>query len=84
MTLMPICLLKILDGKNKTVNKSLNFCNLLNPDNSQSLFNYRNNVTKYILRDTEGKLTTPMPRTNYLNNCFGYSGAVLWKNLQFM
>ena len=60
------------------VYKSLNG---LNPDYSQPLFNYRNSVINYTLRDTEGKLTIPMPRTNYLKNSFGYSGAELWNNL---
>ena len=60
------------------VYKSLNG---LNPDNLQPLFNYRNSVINYTLRDTEGKLTIPMPRTNYLKNSFGYSGAELWNNL---
>ena len=39
--------------------KSLNG---LNPDYLQPLFNYRNSVINYTLRDTEGKLTIPMPR----------------------
>ena len=60
------------------VYKSLNG---LNPDYLQPLFNYRNSVINYTLRDTEGKLTIPMPRTNYLKNSFGYSGAELRKNL---
>ena len=60
------------------VYKSLNG---LNPDYLQPLFNYRNSVINYTLRDTEGKLTIPMPRTNYLKNSFGYSGAELWNNL---
>ena len=60
------------------VYKSLNG---LNPDYLQPLFNYRNSVINYTLRDTEGKLTVPMPRTNYLKNSFGYSGAELWNNL---
>ena len=55
--------------------------NGLVPDYLQPLFNHRNSVTNYTLRDTEGKLTIPMPRTNYLKNSFGYSGAVLWNSL---
>jgi hypothetical protein len=27
------------------------------------------------------KLAVPKPRTNYLKNSFGYSGAVLWNSL---
>ena len=29
----------------------------------------------------ENKLALPEPRTNYLNKCFSYSGARLWKSL---
>ena len=32
------------------------------------------------LRDTEGKLAVPKPRTDYLRNSFNYSGAVLWNS----
>ena len=60
------------------VYKSLN---VLVPDYLQPLFNHRNSVTNYTLRDTEGKLTVLTPRTNYLKNSFGYSGAVLWNSL---
>ncbi len=49
--------------------------------NLRLLFNFRNNVTSYTLRDTDGKLAVPMPRTNYLKNSFAYSGATLWNSL---
>lgn len=58
------------------VYKSLNG---LAPDYMRSMFTYRD--TSYSLRDTEGKLAIPKPRTNYLKNSFGYSGAMLWNNL---
>ena len=37
--------------------------------------------TIYSLRDAEGKLNIPRPRTNYLKNSFSYTGAVLWNSL---
>ena len=62
------------------VYKSLNE---LAPDYLRLLFNPRNTVTSYTLRDTDGKLAVPMPRTNYLKNSFAYSGAMLWNSLPF-
>ena len=35
----------------------------------------------YNLRDSEGKLTLPIPSTNYLKRSFSYSRAMLWNNL---
>ena len=35
----------------------------------------------YNLRDSENKLTLPLPRANYYRNSFCYSGAVLTNNL---
>ena len=38
--------------------------------------------TAYNLRDSENKLNVPfMPRTNYYENNFSYSGAILWNSL---
>ena len=37
--------------------------------------------SKYDLRDNEGKLVLPLPRTNYLKRAFSYSGADLWNKL---
>ena len=37
--------------------------------------------TTYSLRDSESKVTVPLPRTNYYKNSFSYSGAVLWNSL---
>ena len=58
------------------VYKSLNG---LTPEYMRSMFIYRDTV--YSLRDTEGKLNIPKPRTNYLKNSFSYTGAVLWNSL---
>ena len=38
-------------------------------------------ITAYNLRDSDGELAIPLPRTNYCKNSFGYSGAVLWSTL---
>ena len=37
--------------------------------------------TAYNLRDSENKLTVPLPLTNYYKNSFSYSGATLWNSL---
>ena len=37
--------------------------------------------SNYNLRNSEGKLALPNPRTNYLKRSFSYSGATLWNNL---
>ena len=58
------------------VYKSLN---RLTPEYMRSLFIFRDTV--YSLRDAEGKLNIPKPRTNYLKNSFSYTGVVLWNSL---
>ena len=40
-----------------------------------------NEALSYNLRNTEGKLSIPQPRTNYCKRSFSYSGAVLWNSL---
>ena len=60
------------------VYKSLNG---LAPDYLSEIFVDRSSIANYSLRDTSGKLALPQPRTNYLKNSFGYSGAVLWNSL---
>ena len=55
--------------------------NGLAPDYMRPIFVDRSSNTNYVLRDTVGKLVIPGPRTNYLKNSFGYSGAVLWNSL---
>ena len=45
----------------------------------RSMFIFRDTV--YSLRDAEGKVNIPKPRTNYLKNSFGYTAAVLWNSL---
>ena len=60
------------------VYKSLND---LAPDYLRTKFTDRSSVTTYSLRDTEGKLAIPLPKTNFMKNSFSYSGAVLWNSL---
>ena len=60
------------------VYKSLNG---LVPTYLQSIFTDRSNITQCELRDTVGKLTVRLPRTNYLKDSFSYHGAVLWNSL---
>ena len=60
------------------VYKSLNS---LAPSYMRSMFIDRDGLTNYSLRDTEGKLAIPKPRTNYLKNSFSYDGAILWNSL---
>ena len=42
---------------------------------------FESRQTHYNLRDSENKLNVPLPRTNYYENSFSYSGAVLWNSL---
>lgn len=60
------------------VYKSLNG---LAPEYLKSMFTDRSSTTTYSLRNCEGKLAVPLPRTNFLKNSFSYSGAVLWNSL---
>ncbi|XP_031575394.1 uncharacterized protein LOC116309010 [Actinia tenebrosa] len=53
----------------------------LTPAYLSSIFIDRSNITNYSLRNTEGKLAIPRPRTNYLKNSFSYDGAVIWNSL---
>ena len=64
--------------KAEMVYKSLNG---LTPNYLSSKFIQRSDViTSYNLRDSKNKLAIPLPRTNYYQNSFGYSGAVLWNS----
>ena len=53
--------------------------NGLTPEYLQRLF--AQSCSNYNLRNSEGKLALPKPRTNYLKRSFSYSGAALWNNL---
>ena len=60
------------------VYKSLNS---LSPDYVKSMFTDRSATSTYSLRNCEGKLALPLPRTNFIKNSFSYSGVVLWNSL---
>jgi len=60
------------------VYKSLNG---LAPEYLRSKFTDRSDISSYTLKDYEGKLAIPLPRTNFLKNSFSYNGAVLWNSL---
>jgi len=60
------------------VYKSLNG---LVPDYLRTMFSNRSDMCTYSLRGSTGKLTVPLPRTNFLKNSFSYRDAVLWNSL---
>ena len=49
------------------------------PEYLRNLFTDRN--THYSLRNADGKLNLPRPRTDYMKRSFSYCGARLWNNL---
>ena len=68
----------------RAVSKSIMMYNAVNnqtPNYLSSRFFSRNEALTYNLRNTEGKLSIPQPRTNYCKRSFSYSGAVLWNSL---
>ena len=65
-------------NKATMVYKSLNG---LAPNYLGSKFTARSSVSSYSLRDTNGKLAIPLPRTNFMKSSFSYSGTFLWNSL---
>ena len=68
----------------RAASKSIMMYNAVNNQTSNYLssrFFPRNEALSYNLRNTEGKLSIPQPRTNYCKRSFSYSGAVLWNSL---
>lgn len=49
------------------------------PEYLQEMFIPR--CSEYSLRNSESKLTLPMPHTDYLKRSFSYNGAILWNSL---
>ena len=79
-------LLEILGWKNldhqRNIQKAImvfKCLHVLAPDCLASKFSERN--TSYNLRDSENKLNVGLPRTNYFESSFSYSGATLWHRL---
>ena len=48
------------------------------PKYLQEMFTTR--TSTYNLRDSENKLSLPLPRTDYLKRTLSYSGALLWNS----
>ena len=68
----------------RAASKSIMMYNAVNnqtPNYLSSRFFPRNEALSYNLRNTEGKLSIPQPRTKYCKRSFSYSGAVLWNSL---
>ena len=89
--MMPMWMISLLDlaGKNltdpqrelKTATMFYKSLNGLVPAYLKSMFTDRSATSTYSLRNCEGKLALPLPRTNFLKNSFSYGGAVLWNSL---
>ena len=68
----------------RAASKSIMMYNAVNnqtPNYLSSRFFPCNEALSYNLRNTEGKLSIPQPRTKYCKRSFSYSGAVLWNSL---
>ena len=88
--MMPMQMISLLNlaGKNLTFSRDLRTATMvykslngLAPDYLKSMFTNRSAISTYSLRNCEGKLAVPLPRTNFLKNSFSYSGALLWNSL---
>ena len=65
--------------RQRLVNKSIMMYKIVNnivPEYLSSRF-----VFRYNLRDSDGTLAIPQPRTNYCKRSLSYSGVVLWNSL---
>ena len=51
------------------------------PEYLFSRFVFRSDTLTYKLRDSDGTLAIPQPRTNYCKRSLSYSGVVLWNSL---
>ena len=47
----------------------------------RALVSFRSNTLTYNLRDSDGMLAIPPPRTNYCKRSLSYSEVVLWNSL---
>ena len=65
----------------KTATMVCKSLNGLAPDYPKSMFTDGRAISAYSLRNCEGKLAVPLPRTNFLKNSFSYNGAVMWNSL---
>ena len=51
------------------------------PEYLSSCFVFSSDALTYNLRDSDGTLAIPQPRTNYCKGSLSYSGVVLWNSL---
>ena len=66
------------------VNKSIMMYKIVNnmvPEYLSSRFVFRSDTLTYNLRDSDGTLAIPQPRTNYCKRSLPYSRVVLWNSL---
>ena len=67
-------------NRQRMINKSILMYKVLNNETSEYLSSWfinRMALTSYNLRNTEGNMAVPLPRTDYYKRSFSYSGAVL-------
>ena len=70
--------------RQRLVNKSIMMYKIVNnmvPEYLSSHFFLRSDTLTYNLRDSDGTLAIPQPRTNYCKRRLSYSGVVLWNSL---
>ena len=72
-----------LEAERKKAKAELMFklLNEMGPKSLSNLFNYKNEITDYELRDVSNSLCLPQPRTNSMKKSFMYDGATLWNSL---
>ena len=70
--------------RQRLVDKSIMMYKIVNnmvPEYLSSHFVLRSDTLTYNLRDSDGTLAIPQPRTNYCKRSLSYSGVVLWNSL---
>ena len=55
--------------------------NKISPTSLGNLFTYKDEVTRYNLRDVSSSLYLPKPRTNSMKRSFMYDGASTWNSI---
>ena len=70
--------------RQRLVNKSKMMYKIVNnmvPEYLSSRFVFRSDTLTYNLKDSDGTLAIPQPRTNYCKRGLSYSRVVLWNSL---
>ena len=73
--------------RQRLVNKSIMMYKIVNnmvPEYLSSRFVFRSDTLTYNLRDSNGTLAIPQPRTNYCKRSLSYSGVVLWISINLL